>query len=152
MERKPYQPPQTSMERHLVELVEHARNGTDNRSGFAQKIESAQEHAFWLENECDRLRKEVRTLEDEMAVGLPKVSMDWKDTDVRQSRYVWFRTIDWIVQPIGYRVMLRSEQSQADEKTWSRIRKWTFRSLVREMRKEYERCVPAQLPVRETAD
>lgn len=146
MTRAPYALPQTSMERHVAQLVEHLRSGVDSIGGFAQKVESAQAHAYWLETECARLRAEVRKMENELCVGLPTITMDWSNTEIPIRPYVTYEEINWEISPIRYRVRMTRQQLYSNEETWGRIRRWTFRAFVQKLREEYERCVPLRLP------
>lgn len=144
LQRAPYQAPQTTMEYHVAELVAHLSNGIDSREGFVQKIEATQAHAFALEVRCLELYQELVDIQRELALGLP-ITMAWTDNSVPMHAYVTQHIIEWVIQPIRYRLLLRSEQASATDKNWARIRKWTFRQLVKELRKQYEQNVPLRL-------
>lgn len=142
MERTPYQDPQTSMERHVAGLVRHLKDGTDSRSGFAKSVEDAMVHAFWLESECDRLRKENRELDDALNVGmLPTINANWNE--MKPVAPSPLHTFDWHAEPITWRGMMRPFQSQADAKNWLRIRRSAFRGAVKRLREQFEKTFPS---------
>lgn len=143
MSRYPYQAPQTSMECHVTELVAHLRDGTDNREGFAKKIEAAQDHAFWLEKRCCELEEEVRRLELFMAPSLPSVKCWNEQIDTRDPSEVYpvmggAIVFDWGMEQIRYRVMWR-DGDLGDQHTLKRIKRRTYREILGRFRKEFER-------------
>ena len=140
LKRHPYQGPQTPMERHVAALVDSLKNEILSRSQFAAIIEDAMAHAFWLEAECYRLRKDNRELDEAMMVGLPSVHALFKSEPALTA--VDMSCIDWVLEPIRYRAILKPFQVEADAKTWQRIRRSTFRGLLRLIRKEFERTFP----------
>jgi hypothetical protein len=139
--RQPYSPPQTSMEKHIAELVAHLKDGTDNRSGFAAKIEHAMSHAFLLEAECQRLRAENRQLEKDLTVGmLPSFTACWKGIETMEP--LTMETAQWDMEPLRWRIVMRQHQSQADLDGWRRIRRAAFKQLVKRIRTVFERTFP----------
>jgi hypothetical protein len=131
------------MERHIAGLVQHLKDGTDNRSGFAKAVEDTMAHAFWLESECDRLRKENRELDDALHVGMvPTIAAGWRDMPPLAPSPL--HTFDWYVEPIRWRGMFRPFQEQADEKNWLRIRRSAFRGAIKRLRDQFEKTFPTR--------
>ena len=142
MERKPYQSPQTTMERHIAELVEHLKDGKDSRSGFAAKVEHTMSHAFWLESECDRLRRENRQAQDDLAIGMiPSFTASWKGIEPELTSYNLERAW-WEMEPQRWYCIMRPHQFKADEKAWRRIRNAAYKQLQRRIRTVFERTFP----------
>lgn len=143
LKRYAYQDPQTPMERHLMELVAHLRNGTDSRGGFAQKTEAAQDHAFWLEKRCRELQEEVRRLELYMAPSLPSVKCWSKSIDTRDPSEVYpvrggAIVFDWGLEQIRYRCMWQDGDPD-DEATLRKIKRRTYREILVRFRAEFEK-------------
>lgn len=143
LKRHAYQAPQTPMERHLMELVAHLRDGTDNRAGFAQKTEAAQDHAFWLEKRCRELQEEVKRLELFMSPSLPNLSCWDKQIDTRDPSSVYpvrggAVVFDWGMEKIHYRGMWR-DGDDGDQATLNRIKRRTYQEILGLFRKEFER-------------
>lgn len=145
LKRNPYQAPQTSMELHIAELVDHLRRRTGTRSEFATLVERAMSHAFWLETECSRLRAENLELDNALAVGLPLVTSKYFEMDACSP--VDFSTIEWRLEPLRWRWVLRPFQARASERTWARIRRSVFRGLIRRVRTEFEATFPTKPPL-----
>ncbi len=143
MNRSPYQDPQTSMERHITDLVKHLSTGTDTRSGFAQKVEAALAHAFALEAEHHRLVEENRKLEDALTVGLiPTFSANWRETDPMLPTHVRF--LDWEMEKIRWRAVMRPYQAEAQGEIWCKMRRAALRSIVRRVREQFQKTFPVQ--------
>jgi hypothetical protein len=145
MERRPYQEPQTSMERHVAELVEHLRNGTDNRAGFAEKVEAALRHAFWLEKLCAEQRLEIDNLYKNVLPGMPHIKamaerFDTRDPDPRAgpSPMAGCLSFDWVMEAIRWRGVWNGFDVK-DAETERKVRARTYRQLMRLVRKEFER-------------
>lgn len=141
--RYPYQDPQTGMERHVADLVAHLRDGTDSRSGFAQKTEAALAHAFWLEKAVVELREEVRALERFMAPTLPSVKMYSSQIDTRDPAEMYpcaggAVVFDWEMEKIAYRCMWRDGDPGQDQ-MMARIKRRSYRDIITRFRKEFER-------------
>ena len=143
--RIPYQPPQTSMERHVEELVSHLRNNVDSRSGFAQAVENAMDHAFWLETTCRRLQEDNDELERALCLPLPKITADGK-FEPAELNYIEMDRFDWRMNSIVWRVNLNPSQGRADHKTWTRIRKITYKKILKQFRKAFVDTFPACSP------
>ena len=139
LKRSPYQAPQTSMERHISTLVEHLEHGVDSRGGFNQAIEHAMSHAFWLETEYLRLSQDNRELEDALAVGSPSITASW---DVCPIAPTQLHSIDWRMEVQHFRALVKPFQSQADEKIWRRIRRSTFKQLLKRIRDQFDKTFP----------
>lgn len=155
MERAPFQAPQTSMERHVAELVEHLRHGEDTQAGFYSKMEAAQAHAFWLENHAAELRAEVRRLEMAMMPALPTLKMMSKQIDTRDPSEVYpvmggALVFDWFMEKIGYRVIIR-DMDGPDEKTMRRIKRRAYREILARFRDEFEKTWTFNLAKRRAA-
>lgn len=128
--RAPYAPPQTSMERHLLEIIEHVRNGSDTRAGFAQKVELAQSHAFWLENLCREQQQEIERLLDYCAPRMPDIQCS---ADQIENHY-----FDWRMEALGYRVQLRPME-RPDDAMLKRIKRHAYRDLLKLFRASFEK-------------
>ena len=147
MERKPFDPPETAMERHIAELVDHLQHGYDNRSGFAAKIEGAMAHAFFLEAEVQQLTEDNHKLEAALAVGLPSITASFTATEFKPASditSVWW--LDWHLDAVQWRAELRAHHQQADEKMWQRMRHITFRQLLKRVREQFEKTFPNDNP------
>ena len=127
------------MERHISALVEKLEHGVDNRAGFNQAIEHAMSHAFWLETEYRRLAQDNRELEAALAVGYPSVTASWKDGPIEPTQLY---SIDWQMDSVLFRARLRPFQSDADVKTWRRIRRSTFKQLLKRVRDQFDKTFP----------
>lgn len=143
LKRTPYQAAQTSMERHVVGLVEHLENGRDSRGGFNQSIEAAQAHAFWLETRCIELSQEVRRLEMALMPSLPTIKMFSETTDTRDpSSYYPMRggaiVFDWGMEQIRYRGVWR-DADDPDEHTARQVKRRAYREILGRFRKEFEK-------------
>jgi hypothetical protein len=143
LNRHPYQAPQTSMERHVLGLVKHLEDGVDSRGGFNKAIESAQEHAFYLEKRCTELAQEVRRLELYMAPSLPSVKCWNKTLDTRDPAEVYPMmggaiVFEWGMEQMRYRVVWR-DGDPADQKTLKQIKRRTYREILAKFRSEFER-------------
>lgn len=155
MKREPFQSPQTSMERHVADLVEHLRHGEDTQAGFFSKMEAAQAHAFWLENRCIELSAEVRQLEMKMMPSLPKIVCDSRQIDTRDPSEVYptrggALMFDWAMEKISYRVMIRDMDDQ-DEKSLRRIKRRAYREILTRFRGEFEKAWTFNLSRRRAA-
>jgi hypothetical protein len=139
LKRSPYQAPQTSMERHISTLVEKLEHGIDGRGGFNQAIEHAMSHAFWLETEYLRLAQDNRELENALAVGMPIVTASWDAGPILPTQ---MHTIDWQMDSIRFRALVRPFQSHADVKTWRRIRRSTFKQFIKRVRDQFDKTFP----------
>ena len=133
------------MERHIAETIEHFANGKDTRSGFAQTKERAMAHAFWLESEVMRLREDNRKLEDMLAVGLPSITASWKDTPLSVEAPNDIRALDWRLESKHWRTMLKPFHSLATPVAWLRIRRITYRQLLKAVRLEFENTFPRSI-------
>lgn len=142
LKRTPYQAPQTSMERHVSELVQHLEHGIDSRGGFNQAVERAMSHAFWLETEYRRLAEDNRNLEDALAVGAPAITASWKELEDCAPTQIHF--VDWRMEEVRWRGVLRPFQSQADAETWARVRRVTFRQLLKRVREQFVKTFPTK--------
>lgn len=143
MNRIPYQEPQTSMERHIADLMKHLEHGQDSRSGFAQAVEHAMSHAFWLESEHKRLREENEKLTDALTVGmLPTFSASWKETDPQLPTHVRF--LDWELALVRWRAVMRPFQAEAEGDIWLKMRRATLRGVMRRVRAQFEKTFPVQ--------
>jgi hypothetical protein len=141
LKRHPYQPPQTSMERHLVDLVEHVRNGTDSRAGFAQKVEAAQDHAFWLEKTCRDQRAEIERLYKMVIPGLPSVTTHINRVDTRDpSGFLPGGCLSflWEMEAIRWKGVWNGFDHK-DAQVEKEVKTRTYRQLLRLVRKEFER-------------
>jgi hypothetical protein len=141
MKRAPYQAPQTAMERHLMELVEHLRNGTDNRAGFAQKVEAAQEHAFWLEKTCAEQREKIHNLYKNVLPQMPHIKalgklLDSRDPSGRVPGGAL--SFDWTMEAVHWRGLWNGFDPK-DAETEKKVRARTYRELMRLVRKEFDR-------------
>lgn len=155
MKRVPYQAPQTSMERHVVGLVEHLESGRDSRGGFNQAIEAAQAHAFWLEQRCAELSAEVRHLEMKMMPTLPAISCMGNLTDTRDPSEIYpvmggALLFDWCMEKIGYRVLIR-DMDNPDEKTMRQIKRRAYQEILARFRGEFEKTWTFNLSRRRAA-
>lgn len=150
MQRSPYQEPQTAMERHIASLVDDLRYGKDSRSGFAQKIEAALDHAFWLEKEYRRLRDENYELEKKMWLPMPEISASWK-AEPLPPEMPKIANVFWELRVHRWASYLKPFQTAADEKMWRRIRQTTFKELVKRIREQFEQTFPTR-PFSEAAD
>lgn len=145
-EREPYAPPSTSMERHIRDLVDHLREGHDTQAGFNSKVESAMAHAHALEEAAVKASLAVRDMERRIAIAAPPISFSsgMIDTAAGAGRYAdtsqCLLTFDWGMEPIRYRVMLREWQAKGDETLKARIKRSTYRSMLRLFRKQFEEC------------
>lgn len=142
MKRNPYQYPQTSMEKHIAELVDNLRIGIDSRGGFAQLVERAMSHAFWLESECKRLRDEIREMESDLAKGMiPTLCASWKGIEPDISSYNLERAC-WEMDANRWVCYLRPHQFKADEAGWKRIRATAYKQLQQRIREVFQRTFP----------
>lgn len=136
-----FQDPQTSMERHVSKLVASLRDGIYTRAEFASMIEDAMAHAFWLETRCTELSAENRKLEDALAVGLPTVSARWAEEDMPYSIEPQKR-IEWRMDPIMWRAQLHPFQAQASHTWWLRIRRSSYRKMLKLFREQFDKTFP----------
>lgn len=142
MKRKPYQTPQTGMERYIASLVTMLSGGEHNRAEFAAAVEDAMAHAFYLEETCERLRKDHTETEKILSVKTPPLMTTW---DVRPTATTMQRIMEWRLEPIIWRTVL-SEFQSPDDRNWQRIRHATYRQLLKLMRVQFERTFPKYQP------
>lgn len=139
MDRYPYQVAQTSMERHVIELVAHFRNGSDTLAGFAQAVERAQSHAFWLENIVKEQQAEIEKLYTSRIPGMPSVSASSELSDFRQcARVAGPLAFDWRMENIAYRALWHGYDVK-DHDLAKRVKRRAFRALLRLFRAEFEK-------------
>lgn len=139
MKRFPHQPPQTSMERHVEELVAHLREGTDSRAGFAKAVERAQDHAFWLEKTCQELRAENENLYRSRLPGMPSFSASSETLDLCMPYHDQGpMAFDWNMKALHYRALWNGYDLK-DRDVAKRTKLKAFRELLRLFRAEFER-------------
>lgn len=129
------------MERHVGKLVADLRDGVFNRSEFATKVEDAMAHAFWLETRCMELTTENRKLEDALAVGLPTLSASWAEEEMPYHIEPTKR-VEWRFEAIRWTSPLRPFQAKADQSTWMRVRRSTYRKILRLFREQFDKTFP----------
>jgi len=133
MNRTPYQAPQTSMEHHLLELMEHVRNGTDSRAGFNLAVETAQQHAFWLENEVARQRDEINDLYRKMSPSVTSVTCS---SQAIQTGSLCF---EWRMEGIQWRGVWMNRPKSEHVDILREVKRRTYREILRLFRSEFER-------------
>lgn len=150
--RSPYQPAQTSMERHIVSLVDHLENGRDSRGGFNQAIEAAQSHAFYLEKTILEMRAEIRKLEDALMPTLPSVkcfSEEINTTDPRGWALGGGIQFEWWMEAIRFRGMWNG--GNAHRSIDKHMKRRTYREILRRFRAEFEKTWALNQPKRRAA-
>ena len=134
----------TRAERIVEELVDFLRDGHSTRGDFYAAIESAKAYLRWIEQDRDRLAADNRELQDAMMVGLPPLSTSFDIS--KPPAWGLMHVLDWQIDRIVYRATLDPFQAQADPRTWARIRKLTFRGVLRSVRKAFDKTFPKEPP------
>jgi hypothetical protein len=136
----------TSMERHIQELVDHLRHGEDSQAGFYSKIDAALAHARYLEDALIAARKDVADIERRISIATPPLHLrcEMLDMAAGAGRYDDISNVmqqfDWTMEPIRYRVMLREGQARSDETLKARIKRATYRGMLRKFREQFDAC------------
>lgn len=139
MERAPYQKPQTLIERRIMELVEHLRNGTDNRSGFSLAVENTMALAFSLEKSNVWLREENNRLNKMVMPSFRGVSTYSKEVDTRDPEHRYLGgaiEFTWCLEEIKYRGVWKAPEELTPE-VCDHIKRKTYREILKIFRADF---------------
>lgn len=145
-ERKPHAPPATAMEKHIAELVEYLRDGEGTQASFFAAMERAMDHAYALEAALNNSRQTVADLDRRMAVAMPPLTITGTMEDGAEGagRFESISDVmhrfDWRMEPIRYSVMLREYQAKGDEDLKARVKRTTYRGMLKHFRNQFEEC------------
>jgi hypothetical protein len=145
-ERVPHALPTTAMEKRIAELVEYLRDGEGTQASFFAAIERAMAHAYSLEAALNNSRQTVADLDRRIAITMPPLAITSTMEDMAEGAGRFdsisdvMHRFDWKMEPIRYSVMLREWQAKGDEELKARVKRTTYRGMLKHFRDQFEKC------------
>lgn len=125
----------SSMELHIMRLVEHLKNKEDSQAGFMSAIDNALSHARFLEEAYFKLHTQNEELREKCRMPMPVL-------DFRMGIAFEYKSFYWQMQVMGYRnripvpplAMFNAE----NEIFWKLVRRQSYRGFLKLFRKTFD--------------